>query len=265
MYLSVPCDSGTATFPSNTISKFRVKLPQEIHLSKDNWRVGLASVQYSHTFEVVAKFTAAMQIGTLDPDVEGHTATIDGFYCRDTEDLLTRLTRAINDAFRPIHETDDDLLAFRIPLSLKRVFLKKAHFSDEHVIYVRLPCGMLNALGFDTEQHVDHDPLGSCWIKTGTQARHLHNANIPFSINVHCDLAQPTRATGDKFSAVLRSAPIRGEYGQVVYYEPKIIQFFPLRYNTFSEIGIELTDDRDKPMSFMAGKTVVHLYLKKTF
>ena len=51
-YLHLPCNSSLDKFPNNTLTEYRVGLPQTVSLTGD-WEVGLAEIHYPHSWKSV--------------------------------------------------------------------------------------------------------------------------------------------------------------------------------------------------------------------
>ena len=57
--------------------------------------------------------------------------------------------------------------------------------------------------------------------------------------------------------------PFSGKHGEQISFEPKVVEYCKLRYDSFSEIKIELLDDTGSVMKFTSGKVFVTLHIKE--
>ena len=265
MHLTLPCDSSQEIFPDNSIGDYRVKLPYEVNLERDRYSVGLTSVQFPHTFNIIGPCKIAVQRGALDPNEVLAEADLPGFYCESIEECIQKLNTAIETLFSSI---PDPLCRFRINITTGQVVLKRKVSSDRTHIYLRLSCNILQKLGFDENQHIEvPQNCCLCWIKSNTFATHPHSIHPVTGLMIHCDLIQPARPvigqTSRKTSEIIRAIPVNSNYGESVNYEPNNIQFFPLKHNSFSEVRITFTDSHNNPLNFLYGRVIVNLYLKK--
>ena len=99
MHLTLPCDSSQEIFPDNSIGDYRVKLPYEVNLERDRYSVGLTSVQFPHTFNIIGPCKIAVQRGALDPHEVLAEADLPGFYCETIEECIQKIEYSYRDAF----------------------------------------------------------------------------------------------------------------------------------------------------------------------
>ena len=83
------------------------------------------------------------------------------------------------------------------------------------------------------------------------------------TLNIYCDIVENQRVVGPMLSPLLRILPIHGERGRITHFEPRHIEYFDLRYDRFSEIGIECRSDSGDLLNFTSGKIVVTLRIRR--
>lgn len=77
-----------------------------------------------------------------------------------------------------------------------------------------------------------------------------------------CDLIHEQHY-GEKKIPLIRSVPVEGKYGDVIYKEFNHIRYFPIVSNNISTIHIQLKDKTLNHLPFSFGKTVVTLHFRK--
>lgn len=78
-YLTLPSNSSMAYFPDNTLAQFKTKLPQDIDLT-GRWQVGLAEIQFPHTFYNIQNEEAWMRARVTRNGVYALKTLNPGFY-----------------------------------------------------------------------------------------------------------------------------------------------------------------------------------------
>ena len=262
VFLSLPCDSSLQYFPTNTISRFRVKLPYELDFSKGQWVVALTSLQYTHMFKTVNNFRPTLKAFWTHTGLP--LGEIEGFYCSDVEDCLAKLNKSLNDAMRAATRRNYELVNFALDEDTGHVRFE-GHREYQNKLHLSLPCKLLDSLGITSEAHVPpHDPHTQrdyCYIKNclGTKKAYITHR---YAFNLHSNLASHSRIAGTNICSVLRCVPIEKNYSQIVNFEPKHLQYLPLQLKNVSEIEIYFTDAQNEPLYFLGGKTIIHLQIK---
>lgn len=82
-------------------------------------------------------------------------------------------------------------------------------------------------------------------------------------IYVHCDMAADAHMVGDVTNCLLRTVPTSGEHGAVVTYEPRRVDWFPVRTSQFRTVQVLITDGFGKKIPFESGTCSVKLLLRR--
>ena len=265
MYITLPSDASMDLFPDNTISAFTVKLPSELVVDRTRDVVGLASIEWPHTFQNATfgnlKIYLLPNESSGPPREKKVSATfnlVDGYYATSKE-LVTEINRAL----RYVHFTGYDHVlngAQHCYLQYNEraetvAFVTEANSPAQ--FRLKMSWQLYATLGFALRRQ------GEPVIKTGEVAEYVVDLNAGFnSLYVYCDLVENSRIVGSKLTSVLRVLPIDGKHGEIRYYEPRHIEYLPLRYDRISEIRIELRTDTGELIHFKSGKTVVGLRIK---
>ena len=80
---------------------------------------------------------------------------------------------------------------------------------------------------------------------------------------VHCDLAADYHVVGDVKNCLLRVVPVQGMHGNLVAYEPRILDWLPVRWSEFKSIHVLITDHYGRRIPFERGTCAVKLLLRK--
>ncbi|PIK55219.1 hypothetical protein BSL78_07949 [Apostichopus japonicus] len=181
-YVTLPSNSSPTVYPNNTLTNYRVKLPQPISL-EGQWEVGLAEMIYPHQWYNIDKFIK------YSYTVNGHqwwSKTIDPGFYEDTASLVAALATNYPGKIRYIYNGKTRRL--RIEL-------------DENC-QVRFRGRLAEILGFKTTTTVSE----SLTIDNPLDMKHIHN------LYVYCDIVEP-HAVGHSKVALLRVINVTGKFG----------------------------------------------------
>ena len=82
-------------------------------------------------------------------------------------------------------------------------------------------------------------------------------------IYVYCDMAADRHIVGNRRTALLKTVSVKGEHGDRIQYEPRIVDWFPLRCNVFETVSVLITDGRGKPVPFEKGACTVTVHVRR--
>ena len=80
---------------------------------------------------------------------------------------------------------------------------------------------------------------------------------------VHCDLAADSHLVGDKRVPLLAAVSVQGRMGEVVHYEPRVLDWLPVRSSYVSTIEVLITDGAGRRVPFETGATLVKVHLRR--
>ena len=262
MYITLPSDASLDLFPDNTISAFTVKLPSELVVDRTRDVIGLTSIEWPHTFRNASFGNLKIYMSPSNAPREKKMAVpfklAPGYYATPRD-----LVNEINRAMRYVHFTGyDDVLngkqhcEFRYDERAETVTFEESVDSPA-TFKLKMNWKLYAKLGYALRRV--EDPV----VRSGQRAAHVVDMNAGFNtLYVYCDLVENSRIVGSTLTTVLRVLPIDGEHGENRYYEPRHIEYLPLRYDRISEIRIELRTDTGELIHFESGKTVIGLRIK---
>ena len=124
-------------------------------------------------------------------------------------------------------------------------------------VSVKLHPDLLLRLGFSETK----DPR---WLVDKDSAPNCVDLNAGFyNLYVYTDIVKSNRVVGHTLQPLLRSVPVAGSDGEMVLYEPRIVDYLPLRFKTLQQVEVYLTTDIGELVQFQQGKVSVTLHIRK--
>ena len=80
---------------------------------------------------------------------------------------------------------------------------------------------------------------------------------------VHCDLAQDAHVVGNVKNCLLRTVSTRGRFGEVICYEPRLLDWLPVRWTEFKNLHVVITDGYGNKVPFEGGTCSAKLLLRR--
>lgn len=238
-YLWLPSNSSMDVFPSNTLSEFRVRLPQSITLT-DEWEVALTEIHYPHSWNNVhgkfwnrfyIKKDNAVKAYTLPP---GHYSSV--------ESIINKMNHLINQS-----QYKD-----KVKFSYEKLNRKMSIQLRDNCTVFFSDIGFM--LGFNKEELIT---------KTTTAPREV-DLDLGFhNLYVYCDIVQ-SQFVGDSHVPLLRIVPVEGRDGERVskiYLSP---QYLPVSRKQFESIEVNIKRDTGEKVSFEAGRVLLTLHLRRS-
>jgi hypothetical protein len=238
-YVALPSNASLSTFPDNTTTSYRVKLPQAIDLN-GNWEVGLFSITYPHTW-----YNLQGKSSHIYYSADGNiflTSIVDYGYYETMNDVV----KSVNVALKKETKNDNIRLTYNVRTEKVTVHLKNGY---QLVITGRMSI----ILGFGGKEIK--------LIKT-TISPYVADLHGSMTIYVYCNIVQP-QIVGDTNARLLRSVPVEGKMGDIVTKTFTNIQYVPVQMKSFEDIEILLRDDTGNPVSFERGKLLATLHFKQ--
>ncbi len=242
----------------NTQSDFRIHLPHRISLDGE-WEVALCEIIYTHSWfnidhnddkDRYIMINDAAQRKTVVCEVEP------GFY-ETAQELIgavnTSVVRVCDAlAIPPILKFVYDQITKRSAIKLGRKSEPTLLFMGEKLRYM---------LGFDIADLTR--------LKSERAEPLTLKAKYPVDLRggldtlyIYCDLIS-NQVVGDVTAPLLRVVAVEGHHDDVVsklFINP---HYLPLVKREFDTIEISIKDDRDKPIRFLYGKTIVKLHFRR--
>lgn len=265
MYISLPSDSSSELFPNNTIAAFKVKLPNTLTLDRSKSVVGLTSIEWPHSFRNITNVDFKLTYNQTESETTYRQrplrVSIRPGYYQTPQELVDELNNKLRQVHIPSEGSDHILNGnqhcyFEFDERTETLsFLTSEDSPAQFQLHMhwKLYC----KLGFAL------DKSANTWIKTGDKAQYVVDLDAGFStIYVYCNIIESSRIVGSMLSPLLRILPIDRKHGEICHFEPRHVEYFPLRYDQVSEISIELRTDIGELLEFQSGKTVVNLHIK---
>ena len=237
-YLWLPSNSSMDVFPSNTLSEFRVRLPQSITLT-DEWEVALTEIHYPHSWKNVrGDFWNRFYIKQGD-DVKAYIVR-EGHYSSVQSIVNAMNTLIDNTRHKGKVNFYYDTLTRKITLYLQDN--RTLFFSD-----------IGPALGFPQEELIS---------QTTTAPREV-DLDLGFhNLYVYCDIVQ-SQVVGDSHVPLLRIVPVEGGDGErlsKIFLNP---QYLPVSRKQFESIEVNIKRDTGEKVSFETGRVLLTLHLRR--
>ena len=234
-YLHLPNNSSLDKLPNNTLTEYRVGLPQSVSLTGD-WEVGLAEIHYPHSWN----------------NVQGNFQ--DRFYVRNQE--LSGVWEVL--IIPPGHYASIEAI-----LSNKQEFVdNEKRFNDD----VRFSYGTLSR---KVTVHLQNNAelffgdvgyvLGFSPKETSIAEREADLHHGFHDLYVYCDIIQP-QYVGDALVPLLRIVPVEERDGQRVRKSFLRPQYVPVSRKQFESIEVNIKRDTGETVPFEFGRVLLTLH-----
>ena len=239
-YLHLPSNSSLDKCPHNTLTEYRVSLPQTLNLTGE-WEVALTEMHYPHSWNNIQQFRFYVRNEKLH-GVWDSLEMLPGHYS-SVEDVLQKMKELVDNENR---YTDDvrcsyDNLSGKVTVHLKN----NAEVSLNDMVYM---------LGFTPEQIIS---------KTTTGDRQVDLEYGFHDLCVYCDLIQ-SQHVGDALVPLLRIFPVEGEVGQRVSKSFVRPQYVPVSRKQFETIEVNIKRDTGESVPFEFGRVLLTLHFRQS-
>lgn len=256
-YLSLPSNTSKAlgAHRDNSTSEFRVKLPTDIRL-KGQWEIALVEAQYPYSWDNVPNipgpFLLTNQI-VISEDLTG-IAEIVSLYPGHYDDI-DHLMACIHSVLEDIKKRKKD----------KLMFLKGSLEIGYHPIYRRVLIRMKKGYRITLSEHLAY--------MMGFKSPNLENrvtmGQYPpdmrggiDSLFVYCDIVAP-QIVGNSMQPLIRILPVEGKYGDIIHRVFVSPHYVDVLQKDFASVSISIKTDRDLPVPFKFGKTIIKLHFRR--
>ena len=266
---TLPSNASMDLYPDNTTTDYRVELPSRVELGGNDYEVALASFTYhrswynvltSQPYTAVFTFEAGHEhrgaeegSGDFPCDsglfTEGRSYLRPGYY--ETLDAVLEALYASHGGSRPG-------FIFTRQGPSGRVLLQFRPGLKHCVGRVTITPALSWLLGWPYRETVLVGRVG-----TGIRAPAQPRLEPVDCLYVHCDLAQDAHVVGNVKNCLLRTVPTRGRFGEVVCYEPRLLDWLPVRWTEFKNLHVVITDGFGQKIPFEGGTCSVKLLLRR--
>ena len=250
--ITLPSNASMDLFPQNTCQDYTTQLASDLNLN-GNFEVALKRLQYPYnwsglegddckvkfsykSFKAKTPITEEIQIPEVD--------------YTNVAELVSALITAIYTQTTDPHFQE---IAFQLKGSRLWVSLKsgvKIEFSNR----VRIILGFVENPG---------------WVSEASEINHFFSNDYDVDIRggrhtlfVYSDIVEHS-IVGDTIQPLLGTASIGGSPGNIVVYEPQILDWTSLRSNEIRTIRIYIRDEVGEVIPFKGGRVIVTLHLRK--
>lgn len=233
-------------FPDNTLTHYRVRLPQFIDLDGE-WEVGLAEIQYPISWYNVTGSKRRIRVTyrrNQNAKLINKEAMLPEGYYSDVDTLMTELNRLMEGVEgREKPAFSYDALSQKVSVDI----------TNKH--RVKLENSLYSMLGFGgADAWIDDDNKKSSNVVDLAQGFH--------NLYIYANVVEP-RVVGDSLVPLLRIVPIQGNHGEVASEVFNPIHYVPLQLRQFQMLEVYIRDDVGDPVAFERGKVVVTLHFRR--
>ena len=254
-YLNLPSNTNKAlgAHRDNSTSEFRARLPHSIHLT-GQWEVALVEMQYPYSWDNLQKDAEDMMstneifISQSPSGVSEQIFVFNGHY-DNIDHLIAALKYSIDRKPKSGegYSSPSDIV-FQFNPILRRVDVRLKENMEiilsEQLSYI---LGFKQRVLNQTKNLASYPPD----IRGGID-----------SLYVYCDLVCP-QIVGDNMQPLLRIVPAGGKYGEIIHRIFVAPHYLDVLQKDFSTVAISIKTDRDLPVPFRFGKSVVKLHFRR--
>lgn len=283
-YLTLPSNSSSSYYPSNTVANYKTHLPRTVQLAGGIWEVAVVEVHFPCSFLTVDDNAVVYVYNTVDarPSYNGKVLTedYDGSsnnkqppFIRDMKVPGLKITKIKNyipavvtaklpsGNYTSVSDVIDSLNSLE-PLSGHVSFeydTKKVEIKcEQHVDQIEMSHRLALQLGFDPEENDLK--------KNNTSIRPANMLlGLPAQMYIYCDIVEP-QLIGDTMAPLLQIINI--DTANYVYGANRFVQFstphyVPLIKTSFESLEIDLRDNTGTLLPFHFGTSCVKLHFRK--
>ena len=241
-YLHLPSNASLDKFPNNTLTEYRVGLPQTVSLTGD-WEVALTEIHYPHSWNNVQgnfenRFYLNQELDDMwEPLIvpQGHYSSVAG--------VITKINEVVsaNNRFKDEVQLSLDTLNRKVTVHLQNKV--EVYFSD---------IGQM--LGFLPKKVIS---------KTSTAEREADLDHGFHDLYVYCDIIQP-QYVGDALVPLLRIVPVEGKDGERISKSFIRPQYLPVSRKQFESIEVNKKRDTGETVPFEFGRVLLTLHFRQS-
>ncbi len=244
-YLHLPSNSSMDIFPENTLSEYRVQLPQLVQVSED-WEVAMVEIQYPHTWNTVHEgFWSRIYVTEYSSGQPNNARMIEipaGHY-----NSIEAIVETANELFQSLEPPFKNKFRLTYDKLSRKVTVRIA--SNMCLIFAEI--GEL--LGFKKE----------ILYKVTTEAEREADLENGFhNLYIYCDIIQ-SQLVGDSQVPLLRIVPVEGKDGERVNRSFLSPQYLPISKKEFDTIEVNIKRDTGEKVPFEAGRVLITLHFRK--
>ena len=242
-YLHLPSNSSLDKFPNNTLTEYRVCLPQTVSLTGD-WEVALTEIHYPHSWNnVQGNFENRFYLRNQELDGMWEALIVPPGHYSSVADVITKINEVVssNGRFKDEVQLSFDTLNRKVTVHLQNKV--EVYFSDIGQMLGFLPKEVISKNSTaDREADLDHG---------------FHD------LYVYCDIIQP-QYVGDALVPLLRIVPVEGKDGERISKSFIRPQYVPVSRKQFESIEVNIKRDTGETVPFEFGRVLLTLHFRQS-
>ena len=269
--ITLPSNSSSDVYPDNTTGNFRVELAKALEFEGPH-EVALTGFCYPKTwYNFPTRYQYWIRLTTVSGTLPMREIELANGHYDSMADLLKSIQRKIDRHNYPV-------TFWYSPITQKvKIYCAQASSQCESIDVVM--SGRLGLkLGFigmkpvgpdegEEEEWQEHDslpPVELLLVGGGSiQAPYPVQLDTIDLLYVNCDLASDAHVVGGMRVPLLKTVAVTGVYGSVVSYEPRVLDWLPLRHSRIKTITVLITDGEGRPVPFERGQLTVKVHVRR--
>ena len=242
-YLHLPSNSSLDKFPNNTLTEYRVCLPQTVSLTGD-WEVALTEIHYPHSWNnVQGNFENRFYLRNQELDSMWEALIVPPGHYSSVADVIIKINEVVssNGRFKDEVQLSFDTLNRKVTVHLQNKV--EVYFSD---------IGQM--LGFLPKEVIS---------KTSTADREADLDHGFHDLYVYCDIIQP-QYVGDALVPLLRIVPVEGKDRERISKSFIRPQYVPVSRKQFESIEVNIKRDTGETVPFEFGRVLLTLHFRQS-
>ena len=287
MVFTLPSNASQELYPENTMTDFRVALPERVALCSIDYEVALPSFTYSRTWYNVPDLTGQMHTasfsflaGHLHPPprradraetasakTEGAGKMPSSLACEGSTFIKSRRTLSpwyYKHVRQILHDfnghSGSSPMAFQFSYHAARNLVLMTFRPDlmDCTGRVTLSRELLLLLVWRQQETV---------LMGGGNSRHMAPSqprrDLFESLFLHCDLAADAHVVDNVRNCLLSAVPDEGRHGQVMCYQPQQLDWLPMHLAEFQHVHVVIMDSQGQKVPFEGRSCAVKLLLRQ--
>ena len=242
-YLYLPRNSSLDKFPNNTLTEYRVCLPQTISLTGD-WEVALTDIHYPHSWNNIQDdFRNRFYLRNQELDGMREALIVPPGHYSSITDVIAKMNEVVgeDDRFKDDVQFSFDTLNRKVTVHLQNG--AEVYFSD-----------IWQILGFSSNTRISSTSIAE---READLEQGFHD------LYVYCDIVQ-AQFVGDALVPLLRIVPVEGDDGRRVSKSFERPHYLPVSRSEFETIEVNIRRDTGESVPFELGKVLLTLHFRQS-
>lgn len=244
-FVTLPASASSQEFPNNTNSKFRVRLPQKLHLSLNNWEVSLSNIHFPNKFHNITKGEIKVK-HSIDGEIYTKKVSLGRGWIRNPGSII----RLLNEKMKR-ESVSNTNLGELVELHFNQLSSFTSMTISDQVTSVEFSEDLQELLGVEKMYYPgNHHATRTVDVMRGLAFMY-----------VYCSVVAP-EIIGDTMAQLLRIVPVGVGYAHASK-EFKTDHMVPVNGTDIEVIEVNIRKDNGETVTFVDGKVVVTLCFQK--